>query len=73
MPAFIGNSQILNVGGTAAVNFGDTAFISPKTAAKTTHGSSGGGTAVINIEFTAFSINNTFDTSIFEQPMTGNN
>jgi spore germination protein PF len=73
MPAFIGAVQIVNVSGTAGVTFGDTAFLSPKTASKTSNGAGGGnGSAFVNTN-NGVSSNNVIDTSVAEQPITGNN
>ncbi|WP_371316484.1 spore germination protein [Heyndrickxia ginsengihumi] len=65
LPAIIGSTQILNVSGTATVSFGDTAFISPITVSKTTHGSGSSSTGgfIINNNFLSF--NNTIDTGNF--------
>jgi spore germination protein PF len=49
MPAFLGAVQILNVSGTAGVHFGDSAFLSPKTASKTSNGAGGGNLAAFLI------------------------
>jgi spore germination protein PF len=73
MPAFLGAVQILNVSGTAGVHFGDTAFLSPKTASETSNGAGGGNFAAFVNSNSAVSTNNVLDTSIAEQPITGNN
>jgi hypothetical protein len=73
MPAFLGAVQILNVSGTAGVHFGDSAFLSPKTAQKTSNGAGGGNAAAFVNSISAVSTNNVIDTSIAEQPITANN
>ncbi|GIN39174.1 MULTISPECIES: spore germination protein [Heyndrickxia] len=73
MPSFVGNSQIINVGGTATIQYGDTAFISPKSASKTTNGAGSGLEGVLFNSISLYSTTNTLDTSIVEQPSTGNN
>ena len=46
MTAFTGPVTINNIGGASIVEFGDTVFISPKAASKTTHGAKLSNTAV---------------------------
>ncbi|PKR86817.1 spore germination protein [Heyndrickxia camelliae] len=72
MPAFLGTLQILDIGGTANVQFGDLAWLSPKSTLKEAIGGSGGTTAAFNIHTNAISINNALDTSVVEQPIVGN-
>ena len=73
MPAFLGAVQILNVAGTAVVQFGDLAFLSPKSATKESIGGNGGNTGAFNVSNQLLSINNTLDTSVVEQPIAANN
>lgn len=72
MPAIVGPVQINTVGG-GVVQFGDTLFISPKSASKSTSGSGGGNTGGFIITNNLFSANNTLDTNLIDQPVTGNN
>jgi spore germination protein PF len=72
MPAFIGAVQILNVSGTAGVHFGDTVFLSPKSASKTSNGAGGGNSGAFVKSCNVISTNNVLDTSVVEQPITGN-
>ena len=72
MPAFISKTQILNIGGTADVVFGDTAWLSPKEALKDTNGISGGNVATINVENNLYNLNNVLNTSEVDQEITGN-
>jgi spore germination protein PF len=73
MPAFIGSSQILNVSGSATVQFGDTAFISPKTSSKTTQGSGSATSGAFVTINSLNSVNTTLDSSVIDQPTLGNN
>lgn len=72
MPAFLGTLQILDIGGTANVQFGDLAWLSPKSTLKVATGGSGGSTAAFNIDNNLININNALDTSIVDQPTVGN-
>jgi len=67
MPAFISNTQILNIGGTADVNFGDSAWLSPKLVAKETFGVTGGNLAGYNVDNNFMNINNAVNKSIIDQ------
>jgi hypothetical protein len=67
MPAFLGGVQILNASGT------DSAFLSPKTAGMTSNGAGDGNSGAFVTSSSAVSTNNAIDTSIAEQPITGNN
>lgn len=71
MPAIVGPVQIVNVGG-GVVQFGDTLFISPKSASKSTSGSGAGNTGGFIITNNAFSASNRVDTNVVDQPITGN-
>jgi spore germination protein PF len=73
MPAFLGGVQILNVEGTAGVHFGDSAYLSPKTSSMSSNGAGGGNSGAFVTSNSVVSTNNTIDTSIAEQPITGNN
>jgi spore germination protein PF len=72
MPAIIGPVSILNVGG-GNVQFGDSAVISPKSSTKTFGGSGGFNTGPFQLSYNVFSITNTFDCNVVDQPITGNN
>lgn len=72
MPAIVGPVQIVNVGG-GVVQFGDTFFISPKSASKTMSGSGTGNTGGFIITNNALSGTNTLDSNLVDQPLTGNN
>lgn len=71
MPAIIGPVQIVNVGG-GVVQFGDTLFISPKSASKSMTGSGASNTGGFIITNSAFNANNLIDTNAVDQPITGN-
>ncbi|MGE8207571.1 spore germination protein [Heyndrickxia sp. NPDC080065] len=71
MPVIIGASQIVNVNGGIA-DFGDAAWISPKSAAKTATGSGSTNTGALFAVNNAFSINTTFDNSLIDEPIAGN-
>lgn len=72
MPAIIGPVQIVNVGG-GIVQFGDTVYISPKSASKTFAGSGGFNTGGIIIANNGLSGTNVLDTNLIDQPIAGNN
>lgn len=71
MPAIIGPVQITTVSG-GVVQFGDTFFISPKSASKTSSGSGAGNTGIGIVTVNGFSLNNNIDTNLIDQPITGN-
>jgi hypothetical protein len=73
MPSFLKSVQILNVSGTAGVHFGDSSFISPKEVSKRSDGSGGTNVGAFVNSNTVISENPVIDTSISEQPITGNN
>ncbi|MBS4172008.1 spore germination protein [Bacillus sp. FJAT-49736] len=72
MPAVIGPLQILNMGG-GVMQFGDTLFTSPKTSTKISSGSGALTTGGFVLNYNLFSINNTINYSVFDQPTIGNN
>jgi spore germination protein PF len=72
MPAIIGPLQIVSVSG-GVVQFGDTAYISPKSASKTNAGSGGFNTGLINVTWNGLSGTNVLDTKLADQPIAGNN
>jgi len=72
LPAFLGATQIMNIGGTANVHFGDLAWLSPKSATKEAIGGSGGTTAAFNISTNIVSVNNALNTSVVDQTITAN-
>lgn len=73
MPAFIRNTQILNIGGTADVNFGDTEWLSPKIVVKDTFGANGGNMAGYNVDNNLVNINNAVNKSVLDQEISRNN
>ncbi|MBS4172245.1 spore germination protein [Bacillus sp. FJAT-49736] len=72
MPAFLGTLQILDIAGAANVQFGDLAWLSPKSTLKEAVGGSGGATAAFNVHNNVISVNNALETSVIEQPTVGN-
>jgi spore germination protein PF len=72
MPAIIGPVQIVNVGG-GVVQFGDTVYISPKSASKTNAGSGAFNTGGFIISNSGLSGTNVLDTNVIDQPIAGNN
>ncbi|MEH7073668.1 spore germination protein [Neobacillus drentensis] len=72
MPAIIGPVQIINVGG-GIVQFGDTVYISPKSASKVNAGSGGFNTGGLIVTNTGLSGTNVLDTKVIDQPIAGNN
>jgi spore germination protein PF len=72
MPAIIGPVQIVNVSG-GVVQFGDTVYISPKSASKTNAGSGGFNTGGIIFTASGISGTNVLDANLLDQPIGGNN
>ncbi|WHY78931.1 spore germination protein [Neobacillus sp. WH10] len=72
MPAIIGPVQIINVGG-GIVQFGDTVYISPKSATKTFAGSGGFNTGGLIVTNNGLSGTNVLDTNVIDQPIAANN
>ena len=72
MPAIIGPVQIVAVSG-GIVQFGDTVYISPKSASKTYGGSGGFNTGGLIITNTGLSGTNVLDTDLIDQPIARNN
>lgn len=72
MPAIVGPVQIVNVSG-GVVQFGDAAFVSPKTASKTFLGSGALNTGGLVITNNGLSSTGVLDTNLIDQPMAGNN
>lgn len=72
MPAIIGPVQVINIGG-GVVQFGDSLFISPKSASKSMSGSGAGNTGGFVITNNIISGTNTLDSNLVDQPVTGNN
>ncbi|MBP3038681.1 spore germination protein [Bacillaceae bacterium Marseille-Q3522] len=71
MPAIVGPVQIVNVG-QGIVQFGDSLFISPKSNAKSTHGSGAANTGGVVITNNGLSASNNLDTSAIDQATIGN-
>ncbi|MCM2534536.1 spore germination protein [Neobacillus pocheonensis] len=72
MPAFLGSVSIINIGGSAIVEFGDTAFISPISASKSNAGSGSGNTGALIININAISWTGTVETDLIDQPIVKN-
>ncbi|MBS4172247.1 spore germination protein [Bacillus sp. FJAT-49736] len=72
MPAFLTSTQILNIGGTADVIFGDAAWLSPKSVLKSSNGVSGGNVAAINLENNLYNLNNALNKSVVDQEIKEN-
>ncbi|PKR86725.1 spore germination protein [Heyndrickxia camelliae] len=72
MPAIIGPLQIVNMGG-GVMQFGDSAFTSPKTSTKVSSGAGAFTTAGIVLNNNFLSLNNTFNYSLVDQPTIANN
>lgn len=67
MPSLVGGPiKFVSVSGGATVNFGDTGFIAPKTAAKSYSGSGGGLTGDFSTSFTGISNTNTVDPDLID-------
>ncbi|MGJ7919531.1 spore germination protein [Neobacillus sp. LXY-4] len=71
MPSFVGPVHIVNVSG-GVVQFGDTAFISPKSSSKSFSGSGGGNTGGAIITNNGVSGTNVLDSNLVDQPTIGN-
>lgn len=72
MPVITGPVQIINVSG-GVVHFGDTAFISPKSASKSMNGSGSLNTGGFIVTNNALNGNNSIDSKLIDQPLVGNN
>lgn len=72
MPAIVGPVQIVTVSG-GIVQFGDAAWISPKSSSKTFAGSGGFNTGGFIIANSGLSGTNVLDTNLIDQPTVGNN
>ncbi|MDF1507379.1 spore germination protein [Robertmurraya sp. DFI.2.37] len=72
MPAIVGPVQVINLGG-GVLQFGDSLFISPKSASKSMSGSGAGNTGGFIITNNLISASNTLDTNLVDQPLAGNN
>ncbi|MGG0719151.1 spore germination protein [Robertmurraya massiliosenegalensis] len=72
MPAIVGPVQVINLGG-GVLQFGDSLFISPKSASKSMSGSGAGNTGGFIVTNNLISASNTLDTNLVDQPLAGNN
>ncbi|WP_442599118.1 spore germination protein [Neobacillus sp. D3-1R] len=72
MPAIIGPVQIVNVTG-GVVHFGDSLFLSPKSASKSSTGAGAVNTGIGFFTANGVSTNNVLDTNLLDQPVSGNN
>jgi spore germination protein PF len=73
MTSFLKSVQILNVSGTAGVHFGDSSYLSPKGVFKISDGAGGVNVGAFVNSNTVVSTNPAIDTTLSEQPITGNN
>ncbi|WP_404350617.1 spore germination protein [Sutcliffiella horikoshii] len=71
MPAIVGPVAINSVGG-GVINFGDSFYISPKSASKTSAGSGGFNTGNFVITNNGLSATNTIDPDINDQDIVAN-
>jgi spore germination protein PF len=71
MPSFIGTISINNVGGAAIVEFGDTVFISPKSATKSNHGSGSANTGALVVNINVISSSAQEQSDLIDQPISG--
>lgn len=71
MPAFVGQVQILSVGG-GNVQFGDALNISPKNNSKSNAGAGGGNTGALVVANNGISATNHIDNNLVDQPNIGN-
>ncbi|WP_313800600.1 spore germination protein [Cytobacillus sp.] len=72
MPAITGPVQIINVSG-GVVQFGDSAFISPKSSLKVVSGQGASNTGGFIITNNGLNASNVLDTNLIDQPIVGNN
>jgi spore germination protein PF len=73
MPALTGPVTIINIAGSAIVEFGDTVFISPKFATKTNTGSGSSNTGAEIIVISGISSSGAVQTSLNDQPIVRDN
>ncbi|GIN88471.1 putative spore germination protein GerPF [Heyndrickxia sporothermodurans] len=71
MPAILGPFQIGNVTG-GVVQFGDTAFVSPKNSLNETFGAASGVTGIAFVVNSGISNNTTIENQFVKQPIVGN-
>jgi spore germination protein PF len=71
MPAIVGPCKINSIGG-GVVNFGDSFYLSPKDAAKTTAGSGAFNTGDFIMTNSGVSATNTIDQDVNDQQLTAN-
>ncbi|MBE3568731.1 MAG: spore germination protein [Bacillales bacterium] len=72
MPSLVGSVQVIHVS-NGVVQFGDSAFISPKSASRSSAGSGGFNTGPFIVTYSGFSTSPTFTGSVLDQPLSGNN
>jgi len=73
MPSVVGPIKITSVSSGAVVNFGDSLYVSPKTASKVNAGSGALNTGDFIITFNGISLTNDFDPDVFDSNTTANN
>lgn len=71
MPSIVGAVQIVNAG-DGTIQFGDSLFISPKSATKSVFGSGSGSTGGIVVDNNGLSGNSVFDLNAVDQPISEN-
>ncbi|MBM7647580.1 spore germination protein PF [Bacillus ectoiniformans] len=72
MPAIIGPVTICNMGG-GTVHYGDTLYISPKSASKTAAGAGSLNTGPFIVTYSGLNANPVFNCPGVDQPIVGNN
>lgn len=71
MPAIMGSIEIVTVTGEGILNFGDSAFVTPKEVSKTFGGSGGFSTGGLVVSNSLASGTNVADTELIDQPIAG--
>jgi len=69
MPAIVGNISINSVGSSSVVQFGDTAFVSPRSATKSFAGSGSFSTGDFQVINNGLNATNTLDNDLADEAM----
>ncbi|OEH91668.1 spore germination protein [Bacillus solimangrovi] len=72
MPAFVGAVNVNSMGTAAVFNIGDVYTIAPESSAKTFSGAGSFNTAERIQLRNDYSVTNTYDNDLYDQPVTGN-
>ncbi|GAE93621.1 protein GerPF [Gracilibacillus boraciitolerans JCM 21714] len=72
MPSIVGPIKINSVGGGGVINFGDSFYLSPKSASKSAYGAGANNTGDFLNTNTGFNITNAIDPDAVDQIVGGN-